>query len=154
MIDETTMQAQANDIIRNAPNKDWQERGGCSLTSCLSEESIETGIFEKTELGKATVGFYQFAIPKDNEFSKGCDFIGFMLAVSDVGGNFIRETTPVIGSVRDGAYKNIACSLSSQFCPNCRSVNTIIQTSKVMGPECVAITYKCPCGYEDHDVMD
>jgi hypothetical protein len=38
-------------------------------------------------------------------------------------------------------------------CPDCKKM-TMTSTSQVVGPECVKVTYRCPCGYKDVDVAD
>ena len=149
MINVIKMHEQAILAMKNAPNRDWQERGGAKPVGPLREEEISR--WDGKVLGTATVGFYKFVNPLERgRFS----FIGFMLAVSKVGQKVITEANPVIGSCKDEAYRNTACKLSNRFCPQCHELDSVTSSSRLLGPECVEITYQCKCGYIDHDVMD
>lgn len=149
MIDKDTMLKLAEKHVVNAPNSDWRGRGKLTLEGDLLERVVKT--WDGKELGNSTAGFFKFEHPFKDDFFKDY-FTGFILTAMKVGNKFISETHPVIGKLEDNDY---GCSLANHFCPQCHSVDSITSKSRMIGPECARITYKCKkCSYRDVDVID
>jgi len=152
LINAETMLKLAKKAIRDAPNKDWKNRG-CILVG--DSHSVDVKTYDHKQLGVATVAYFKFEKPLRDKFEpKGISpFVGFTLAAMDVKGKLIYQANCVIGKISDKNYHDNY--LANRFCPQCQALDSITRKSKMMGPECALITYKCnQCSYRDEDVMD
>jgi len=153
-IETAILKQQAELAMANAPNTDWQQRGGAKMVGKSKLIPVrKSSDWEKklSPIGQATVAFFKFVHPLKT--FGGSVFSGFTLAVMDVKGKLIYNTGVVIGKLQPDNFRH-AANMSNRFCPQCGSVDTVKQRSRRIGPECVAITYHCKCGYRDHDVLD
>ena len=152
MIDRDDMVKLANETIETARNNDWKNRGELILKGEFHQHPVlsHNGI----RLGNSTSVFFEFEKPLVDSWSgRTSSFVGFVLSVMKVGKKVIREAKPVIGEIKSDDY---TCNrLSHRFCPQCNSLDSITNTSRRLGEECVRITYKCrECSYKDIDILD
>jgi len=155
-INNQTMILEAEKSILNAPNDDWKNRG-CKMVGKSKQIPVrKPHDWENKEqpIGDATVAYFKFLKPQKNKSISGHTFVGFTMSVMQVQGKTIHETHPVLGKLDEEDLHPPANRLSARFCPQCYKVDSVKQRSRVMGPECIAITYYCKCGYKDHDVLD
>ena len=155
VISDRVMLEMAELCCKNAPNKDWQNRGlkQSGISHQIPVKQCSDWENRLPLLGTATVSFFKFLKPVGGD-DRDYKFVGFTLAVLNADGKIIYESCPVINKIKEDDLKNPATRLSNHFCPKCLCVDTVKQRSKIMGPECIQITYYCKCGYKDFDVLD
>jgi len=141
----------ARKAIKNAPNSDWKGRGCINPTT---SQSLPVKNYKGDLLATANVGFFKFETPKEDTFGDN-HFIGFTLAAITVDRKTYYETHPVIRELDEADLNNAASNFSRRFCPDCRAIDSITQSHRRAGPECIIVTYKCTkCSYMDRDAID
>lgn len=160
-----TSQQIAQQIIDEAPNKDWKRPFTIKSDKIVNFNHPHTG-----EIMKGRIIYVQFAegIKKEgfaSQFSPSYEFAGFII-------NFIPKaylkTTDVIllsnGETFEhkimmdflGRIEGIQRNLKHKGCPVCKSLRDMVtKRGRRLGPEAVQIIYTCKdCGHKEFDVFD
>jgi len=142
-------QALAEQAVANAGNDSWKNRGKLTIAT---HRILPLVAFKFEVYGQVEAVYVKFEKPDKRP---DCHFIGFILAAYvDADKGVLTETAAVIGRVRNDDFTRAAWKFQARRCPKCHKFDTTKRSSKLMGPECAQITYRCKCGYVDYDVMD
>jgi hypothetical protein len=139
----------AEQRVANAPNDAWRGRGKLII---MTHRILPLVAFNDEVYGQAEAVYVKFEKPDKRP---DCRFIGFVLAAlvdSDKG--VLTETSPVHDRVRNDDFTRATWKFNARRCPECHKFDTTKRSTKLVGPECARITYRCKCGYVDYDAMD
>lgn len=151
MIGAVQMSRLADYQVAHARNKDWNR----PVIKSGKMREMPVHSWNGKDYGMATLAYFKFkTVPEGHFLDASRRFKGFIIAALEVQGKTITEATPVIGSIEKDDWGRPLNHLASRFCPDCGAIDSVKQRSRVLGPECVLVTYFCKCGFGDTDVID